>query len=100
GRGTRCRAAGWASAWRVTSNRHWSSLELRVSAAIVQQRSSVARLGAVEVRDEDGVVTAVEAPSNGALQVRERIVEEDDTVFATRVGDSVEPLLRLVGEAS
>ena len=60
----------------------WSSLELRVSAAIIEQRTPIQRLGAVETRDAQGVVTRLYALDDGALEVCQRVVEQDDPLFA------------------
>jgi hypothetical protein len=55
---------------------------LGVSAAVIQQWTPVPRLRPVESRDAQGVVARFEALDDGALEVRERVVEQDDPLFA------------------
>jgi hypothetical protein len=75
-----------------------SSLELRVSAAIIQQRPAVAWLGALDLGDEDRVIAAFVVLDGAALEVRERVIEQDDAAVAARIGDAVEAIGVGVGE--
>src|SRR5689334_19285994 len=77
-----------------------SALELGVSAAIVEQRTTVPRLGAIHLRDEDGMVATVVMRDETELEMGQRLVEKDGAALAARVGDAVEPLVVLVGEAA
>src|SRR5436190_1013435 len=76
-----------------------SSLELCVSAAIVQQRTALTRFGTFDGGDEDRVVAGVGVLCDPALEVCQRGVEEDDATVTTVVGDAVEAIGRFVGES-
>jgi hypothetical protein len=71
---------------------------LGVSAAVIQQGTPAQRLGPVETRDAQGVVTRFYALHDGALEVRERVVEQDDPPLTTRIRYPIKALLGLVGE--
>jgi len=59
---------------------------------------SAQRLGPVETRDAQGVVTRFYALHDGALEVCQRVIEQDDPLFAARIRYPIEALLVLVGE--
>src|SRR4029079_242498 len=77
-----------------------SPLELRVSAAIVEKRPTVPRLGAIDLGDEHRVIAPFVVGDEPALEVRERVVQQNHAALAARVGDAVEALVVLIGEAA
>src|SRR5687768_9546563 len=77
-----------------------SPLELRVSAAIVQQRSLLRPACPFHLADTDQVVAGFVSIGHAALEVRNRIVQQNDTAFGTRVANAIEAPRGEFGETS
>ena len=77
----------------------WSSLQLRVPAAVVEQRLAVEGLGPIDFGDEHRVIARVVVLKYVALEVRERVVEQHDAIFTARIRDPVEALRLRIRES-
>src|SRR5687767_12777553 len=92
---SRRRAGAPASATRP------SALQLRVAAAIVQQRSATSGARPVHFAHINRVVAGVVTLEQAALEVGDRVVDQKDAAFGAAEADSVEPTpRRQLGEAA